>query len=96
MGTLEKHIPKSKKIVRILSAISKFLFVAGLGGGILYLIIGFASPTLCKRRSHERYKFYPYHFTIHIFSLFNLFALSSFFSQEYRWAYNTDVKSKSF
>lgn len=43
---LQKQIAKSRKSVCIIAAISKFLLIAGLVGGILYLVVNFVSPSL--------------------------------------------------
>lgn len=45
-NSLQKHSAKDKKSVRIITIISKLLFVVGMVGGTLYLIISFASPSL--------------------------------------------------
>ena len=45
-NTLQKHIAKSKKSVRVVTAISQLLFIVGLVVGALYLAVNFVSPSL--------------------------------------------------
>ena len=40
-NTLQKHIAKSKKSVRVVTAISQLLFIVGLVVGALYLAVNF-------------------------------------------------------